>query len=96
VLASILVLASSSGGVVRGVILLLAYSLGLGAAFVIAGVAFAHAMRMFRWVRSHYNVLRGVSGTTLIALGLLLFFDRDWWLRIGLDQLFSKLGLGTS
>src|SRR5271155_3922543 len=45
VLASILVLASSSGGVVRGVVLLLAYSLGLGAAFVAAGVAFAHAMR---------------------------------------------------
>ena len=55
VLASILVLASSSGGVARGVVLLLAYSLGLGAAFVIAGVAFAHAMRAFRWVRSHYR-----------------------------------------
>ena len=55
VLASILVLASSSGGVARGVILLLAYSLGLGAAFVVAGVAFAHAMRAFRWVRSHYQ-----------------------------------------
>lgn len=96
VLASILVLASSSGGVLRGVILLFSYSLGLGAAFVVAGVAFAHAMRMFRWVRSHYLVLRSVSGATLIALGLLLFFDRDWWLRIGLNQLFSKIGLGSS
>src|SRR5579859_6435653 len=56
VLASILVLASSSGGVLRGVILLFSYSLGLGAAFVVAGVAFAHVMRMFRWVRSHYLV----------------------------------------
>ena len=58
-LASILVLASSSGGVSRGVILLFAYSLGLGAAFVLAGVAFAHAMRTFRWVRSHYRALAG-------------------------------------
>jgi len=96
VLASILVLASSSGGVVRGVILLFSYSLGLGAAFVVAGVAFAHAMRMFRWVRSHYGLLRGLSGATLIALGLLLFFNRDWWLRIGLDQVFSKIGLSSS
>src|SRR4051812_9929800 len=96
VLASILVLASSSGGVVRGVVLLLAYSLGLGAAFVLAGVAFAHAMRMFRWVRSHYDVLRYASGATLVVLGLLLFFNRDWWLRIALDQLFTKIGLGTS
>ena len=67
-------------------ILLFAYSLGLGAAFVLAGVAFAHAMHAFRWVRSHYRALQVVSGCTLIALGLLLFFNRDWWLRIALDQ----------
>jgi cytochrome c-type biogenesis protein len=96
VLASILVLASSTGGVTRGVILLFAYSLGLGAAFVIAGVAFAHAMKTFRWVRSHYRALQVVSGCTLIALGLLLFFNRDWWLRIALDQAFAKIGLNTS
>ena len=75
--------------------LLFAYSLGLGAAFVLAGVAFAHAMRAFRWVRTHYDALRVASGATLVALGLLLFFHRDWWLRIALDQLFSKVGLGT-
>jgi cytochrome c-type biogenesis protein len=96
VLASILVLASSSGGVARGVVLLLAYSLGLGAAFVLAGVAFAHAMRWFRWVRSHYRALRIFSGSILIALGLLLFFNKDWWLRIALDQLFARIGLSTS
>jgi cytochrome c-type biogenesis protein len=95
VLASILVLASSSGGIFRGVILLLAYSLGLGAAFVLAGVAFAHAMRAFRWVRSHYQALRVSSGITLVALGLLLFFHKDWWLRIALDQMFAKVGLGA-
>jgi cytochrome c-type biogenesis protein len=96
VLASILVLASSGGKVLQGVVLLLAYSLGLGAAFLLAGVAFAHAMRWFRWVRSHYHALRVASGLMLIALGLLLFFNRDWWLRIGLDQLFARVGLNTS
>ena len=95
VLASILVLASSTGSVARGVVLLLAYSLGLGAAFVLAGVAFAHAMRAFRWVRARYQLLRVASGATLVILGLLLFFHRDWWLRIALDQLFAKVGLGS-
>jgi cytochrome c-type biogenesis protein len=95
VLASILVLAGSSGDVARGVILLLAYSLGLGAAFVVAGVAFAHAMRAFRWVRTHYELLKIASGTTLIFLGMLLFFNRDWWLRVALDEVLSKVGLGT-
>ena len=95
VLASILVLASSSGTLLRGVVLLVAYSLGLGAAFVAAGVAFAHAMRAFRWVRDHYVAVRGLSGAILVTLGLLLFFDRDWWLRVALDQVFTRVGLGT-
>ena len=76
--------------------LLLAYSLGLGAAFVLAGVAFAHAMRAFRWVRDALRRSCAVaSGVTLVTLGLLLFFHRDWWLRIALDQVFTKIGLGT-
>jgi len=95
VLASILVLASSSGTLVRGVILLVAYSLGLAAAFIAAGVAFAHAMRAFRWVRNHYAIVQGLSGTTLVVLGLLLFFHRDAWLRDSLNQALSYIGLGT-
>jgi cytochrome c-type biogenesis protein len=76
-------------------VLLVAYSLGLGAAFVLAGVAFAHTMRAFRFVRDHYAVVRVLSGATLVTLGLLLFFNRDWWLRVALDQLFTKIGLGS-
>jgi cytochrome c-type biogenesis protein len=95
VLASILVLASGSGTIARGIVLLVAYSLGLGAAFVVAGVAFAHAMRAFRWVRDHYGVVRVVSGATLVALGLLLFFNRDWWLSVAVDQMLTWVGLRT-
>lgn len=95
VLASILVLASSSGTIARGIVLLVAYSLGLGAAFVVAGIAFAHAMRAFRWVRDHYGVVRVVSGVTLVALGLLLFFNRDWWLSVAVDQMLTWVGLRT-
>jgi cytochrome c-type biogenesis protein len=95
VLASILVLASSSGSIARGVVLLVAYSFGLGAAFVLAGVAFAHAMRAFRFVRDHYAVVRGGSGAVLVGLGLLLFFNRDWWLQVALDQVFTRIGLGS-
>ena len=95
VLASILVLASGTGSIARGVVLLVAYSLGLGAAFVLAGIAFAHAMTAFRWVRDHYGVVRVLSGATLVALGLLLFFNRNWWLQIALDQVLTKIGLGS-
>jgi cytochrome c-type biogenesis protein len=94
VLASVLVLASSSSTVVRGSVLLLAYSLGIGVAFLLAGIAFARAMGAFRWVRDHYVVIRIVSGVTLVALGLMLFFGKDWWLHVMLNRALDAVGLG--
>jgi cytochrome c-type biogenesis protein len=93
VLATILVLASDAGTVVRGSILLAAYSIGLGVAFLLAGVAFARAMGAFRWLRDHYVVLRVAGGVTLVVLGLLLFFHRDWWLRVALSRVLEAVGL---
>jgi cytochrome c-type biogenesis protein len=93
VLATVLVLASDAGTVVRGSILLAAYSIGLGVAFLLAGVAFARAMGAFRWLRDHYVVLRVAGGLTLVALGILLFFHRDWWLRVALSRVLEAVGL---
>ena len=94
VLASILVIASDTGTVLRGAVLLAAYSAGLGLAFLLAGVAFTQAIGTFRWLRDHYVVIRVVGGVMLVALGLLLFFHRDWWLRVFLNRLLDDLGLG--
>jgi cytochrome c-type biogenesis protein len=93
VLAAVLVLASDSRTVARGALLLLAYSVGLGVAFLLAGIAFARAMGAFRWVRDRYRAIQVASGATLVALGLLLFFDRDWWLRVLRNRLLVKVGL---
>lgn len=93
-IASILVLAANTGTVVRGSILLAAYSAGLALAFVLAGAAFAQAMSAFRWLRDHYVVIRVVGGLMLVGLGLLLFFHRDWWLRGLVGRFFSWSGLG--
>ncbi len=94
VLASVLVLASNASTVVRGSVLLAAYSAGIGAAFLLVGVAFARAMSAFRWLRDHYGAIRVASGVTLVSLGLLLFFDRDWWLRVLLNRALEAVGLG--
>jgi cytochrome c-type biogenesis protein len=93
-LAAILALAADSRTVVRGVILLAAYSLGITAAFVLIGIAFTRAMAAFRWVRDHYAWIRLASGLTLVALGLLLFFHRDWWLNVFLHRALEAVGLG--
>jgi cytochrome c-type biogenesis protein len=93
VLGSILVLAGSVGSVARGVVLLTAYSAGIAAAFVAAGLAFGKAMSSFRWVRDRYRVIQVAGGLTLVALGLLLFFGRYWWLNVALNRALEALGL---
>jgi cytochrome c-type biogenesis protein len=94
-LAAILALAADSRTVVRGIVLLAAYSLGITAAFVLIGIAFTRAMGAFRWVRDHYYWIRVISGCVLVALGLLLFFHRDWWLNVFLHRALSAIGLGN-
>jgi cytochrome c-type biogenesis protein len=92
-LAAILALAADSRTVVRGVVLLAAYSLGITVAFVVIGIAFTRAMAAFRWVRDHYVWIQVGSGAILVALGLLLFFHRDWWLRVLMNRALHAVGL---
>jgi cytochrome c-type biogenesis protein len=93
VLASILVLAGNTTTAVQGSVLLLAYSLGLAVPFVLAGVAFTRTMGAFRWLRDHYAAIRVASGALLVAIGLLLFFDRFWWIQSGIKSALDAVGL---
>lgn len=76
VLASILLYAGSSGSMLRGMLLLGAYALGLGIPFWFAAVGFnwylAGARRLTRWLRP----IERASGVLLIAVGVLLFTGR--------------------
>jgi cytochrome c-type biogenesis protein len=93
VLAGILVLAGDAGSVARGAVLLFAYSSGIAFAFLLAGVAFARTMGAFRWVRDRYAVLQAVSGAMLFGLGLLLFFDRYYWLQVLFNRALDAAGI---
>jgi cytochrome c-type biogenesis protein len=95
VLASVLVLAGNAETALKGSVLLAAYSAGLGIAFVLAAIAFVRAMSAFRWLRDQYRIIRTASGAALVVLGLLLFFHRDAWLRVGINRLLELVGLGT-
>jgi len=55
-------------------VLLAAYALGLGAAFLAAGIAFARAMGGLRWLRDRYALIQAAmaDGVSLAARGNLL------------------------
>lgn len=96
VLAAILVLAGSGGTVVQGAVLLAVYSLGLAIPFVLVAAAFTRMMGAFRWLRDHYRALQFAGGLIMVVLGLLLFFERFYVLRIYLNRFLERIGLEPS
>ena len=71
-LGSALMLASQQGHVGEGVLMLLAYSLGLGIPFVLSAVLIDYLKSAFGWVRRHYRAINIVSGGLLVGIGILM------------------------
>lgn len=90
ILSGVLGLAANQDTLGRGVVLLLAYSAGLGVA---SGVAFARLAGVFAWVKRHYRAINLVAGTALVAFGLLLITDRVFWLALRIQDLMERLNL---
>jgi cytochrome c-type biogenesis protein len=94
VLAAVLSLASDTHTLGRGEAMLVAYSLGLGVPFVIAGVAFGRLTGVLAFARSHLRAINLVSGLLLAGLGVLLLTDNLHVLSTWFSDLLSALGLG--
>ncbi len=71
-LGVVLNLALNEATALRGSILALAYALGLGLPFLVAGVAFTRMAGAFDWVRRHHLAIQRVGGAFLVVVGVLL------------------------
>jgi cytochrome c-type biogenesis protein len=71
-LSAVQLLALHEGTAVRGALLSVAYSLGLGIPFLLAGLAFRRTLGAVRWVRRHQAWVTRAGGVMLIVVGLLL------------------------
>ncbi len=76
ILGAILLYASQQETVAQGVLLLAAYSAGLGIPFVVAGLAVNGFFRVFGRLRGSMRMIEMVSGALLVGVGLLLVTDR--------------------
>ena len=70
-LGSALMLASSSGGTLNGIIMLLIYSLGLGIPFVLSAILIDRLKGTFDFIKKNYKTINIISGGLLIVMGLL-------------------------
>lgn len=70
--AAVTSLALTGGSLERGAILALAYSLGLGAPFVLFALLYDRALSFSSWVRKHRRAITIIGGVVLIIIGTLL------------------------
>ena len=71
-LSAVQALALHEGTAARGAMLSVAYCLGLGIPFLVAGLAFRRTLGAVKWVRRHQVWVTRIGGMMLIVVGLLL------------------------
>lgn len=93
VLGAILGLAYYRSTLAGGVLLLVAYSIGLGVPFLLTGVAFDRLTSLFGRARRRLAVVQIVAGVVLVAFGALLVAGDLGWLSSQFSGLLDHLGL---
>lgn len=71
-LGSALALASTSGTVAKGLLLLLFYSMGIGIPFIITAVLTDKTKKLFGFIKRHFRAVKIVSGSLLVVMGVLM------------------------
>lgn len=85
-LASVLMLAANSTNVLTGVLMLLAYSLGLGIPFVLTAALFDRLTGFFAFIKKHRKAIDIISGALLVVMGILMMTGL-------LEKIFDLLNL---
>ncbi|ADH93174.1 cytochrome c biogenesis CcdA family protein [Arcanobacterium haemolyticum] len=75
ILGGILALASQTDTVVRGIVLMLAYCVGLGLPIVLVAVGAVDVRERFGWFRRHHDAISLVSGALLVVVGFLMIVN---------------------
>src|SRR5207244_2793128 len=76
ILAVILGFAAAQDSVLKGIILLGVYSLGLAVPFLLTSLGIERFLKFYGRFRAHMHALEVASGALLIALGILLVLGR--------------------
>ena len=92
-LTAILGLASASGSVASGGVMLGVYSLGLAIPFLLTALAFNRMTTAFAVVKRHYTGIMAFGGAVLIVMGVLVFSGELFRLNVQAQEFLNGLGI---
>ena len=90
ILAGILALAATAETLSYGVLLLAAYSLGLGIPFILSAAFLNGFLSLFSGIKGYLRQLEIGSGVLLVGVGLLIFTDNISWISQRLQFLNAE------
>ena len=90
ILASILVVAANQDTMLKGILLLLAYSLGMAVPFLLTAALIEQFFGFFERIKPHFRKIEISAGAILILVGILMVFDRYRWLKYYLEQILPE------
>lgn len=93
VLGAVLALTVTRATLGGGVLLLVAYSLGLGVPFLVTGLAFDRLTGFYARARKPLAVVQVLAGMVLVAFGAILLAGDLGWLSAQFSSLLDHLGL---
>jgi cytochrome c-type biogenesis protein len=79
ILGGILTLAATSGSVLQGAILLVAYTAGLGLPFLAIAAVYDRAPRLLAPLVRHGRLVSAIGGALVVVIGIAMLFD---WLAL--------------
>ena len=77
-LGSAITAAAASGAMLKGFVMLLLYSLGMGIPFILAAVLIDKLTGLFNSIKKNYNVINAICGFFLVAVGVCMMLG---WLN---------------
>lgn len=73
-LSSALLLIAKEQDVLKGIIMMLLYSIGLGIPFIISAILIEKLKNIFDYIKKHYDIIKKISGVILIGAGIYMIF----------------------
>ena len=73
-LSSALLLIAKEQDIIKGIILMIIYSIGLGIPFIISAIFIEKLKNLFDFIKKNYGIIRKISGLVLIVMGIYMFF----------------------
>ena len=59
--------------ILKGILLMLIYSIGLGIPFIISAILIEKLKEVFNFIKKNYKIVKKISGIILIVMGIYMF-----------------------